>query len=353
MDVVLGFGCFIFVVGAVSLISVLSIYDYSEPIYITPIVITQPISAYPTRLPTQSKQPTSRQPTTFTPSRQPTTFVPTLPTTSPTASPTGNPFYAIDVTYAGVYSTEIYQSVNDSILSWQRTIAQSLPTYAIIPASSAYCGYTFYNETIINDLRIHINIRVIDGIGGVLGSAGPCIYDENNMPRFGVINMDSADVNGMIVDGTLTDVFRHEIGHVLGIGTLWTPDITYSATSTGVGYPYLLTHANAAHVELAGSGVALVEDTGGGGTLGSHWKEAYYDTELMTGYIDVAGFMPLSSLTVGALRDLGYVVNMTNAEPYSIPPTGRRLRKARHIRAKNCTKGLPKPTRIYSTFNKH
>ena len=45
----------------------------------------------------------------------------------------------------------------------------------------------------------------------------------------------------------------------------------------------------------------------------------------MTGYIG-SGANPLSRLTVRSLTDLGYTVNVNNADPYIKPITGRRLR---------------------------
>ena len=43
-----------------------------------------------------------------------------------------------------------------------------------------------------------------------------------------------------------------------------------------------------------------------------------FKNELMSGFI-AAQNNPLSKLTVASLKDLGYVVNMSAAEPYSLP----------------------------------
>jgi hypothetical protein len=51
-----------------------------------------------------------------------------------------------------------------------------------------------------------------------------------------------------------------------------------------------------------------------------------YDTELMTGYLEAPGVpMPLSAMTAASLVDLGYVVDLTKADPYTVPGPGRRL----------------------------
>ena len=44
-----------------------------------------------------------------------------------------------------------------------------------------------------------------------------------------------------------------------------------------------------------------------------------FETEVMTGFIDTVN--PLSAVTVESLGDLGYIVNTTLADPYSLPGT--------------------------------
>ena len=61
-----------------------------------------------------------------------------------------------------------------------------------------------------------------------------------------------------------------------------------------------------------------VENTGGPGTMNSHWRESVFMNELMSGFIAAPG-NPLSRVTVASLQDLGYVVDLSAAEPYALP----------------------------------
>ena len=61
-----------------------------------------------------------------------------------------------------------------------------------------------------------------------------------------------------------------------------------------------------------------VENTGGPGTADSHWRETVFRNEMMTGFVGPSG-NPLSRMTVASLQDLGYVVDLNAAEPYSLP----------------------------------
>jgi hypothetical protein len=65
-----------------------------------------------------------------------------------------------------------------------------------------------------------------------------------------------------------------------------------------------------------------VESTGGLGTAGAHWRESMLGNELMTGFAGPGSEMPFSGVTLGALRDLGYVVDLSRAEAYRAPAPG-------------------------------
>ena len=119
----------------------------------------------------------------------------------------------------------------------------------------------------------------------------------------------------MASNGTLLNVILHEMGHVLGLGTLW----SYKGLSSGSSY----WGANAlnAYRQVGGTGnIVPLETTGTSGTRFVHWSEAVFDNELMTGYVEAAGVsMPLSIVTIGGLHDLGYMVDYGQADAYRLP----------------------------------
>ena len=140
----------------------------------------------------------------------------------------------------------------------------------------------------------------------------------------------------MEASGILKDVILHEMGHVLGIGTLWGVknllDVTDAANPLYVG-----TNGLREYRTLAGSASATgvpVENPGGSGTAGSHWRDSVFRTELMTGYAEPAGVaMPISRITVGSLQDLGYTVNYAAADPYVLPAMTAPVVAARPVTA--------------------
>jgi len=53
--------------------------------------------------------------------------------------------------------------------------------------------------------------------------------------------------------------------------------------------------------------------------VGDHWDETLLQNEIMTCYIENLTLHRLSTLTVAAMADIGYHVNLANAEPWQRP----------------------------------
>jgi hypothetical protein len=205
--------------------------------------------------------------------------------------------YTGDATYEAVFT--------EAAARWEEIILGDLPDFA-----SAQYG-------LIDDLLIDASVVAIDGTGGILGQAGPDSFRTTTLlPAHGIMEFDSADVEGMLAAGTLDDVILHEIGHVLGIGILW----DFLGTRNTLG-DYVGAHGLAEYRALSGNPAAAsvpVEHDGGSGTAEAHWDEETFDAELMTGYAEGSGAMPISRITVGLLEDMGYVVDYAAADPYTL-----------------------------------
>jgi hypothetical protein len=129
-------------------------------------------------------------------------------------------------------------------------------------------------------------------------------------------------MNTLVSRGLLTDVVLHEMGHVLGVGTLWTASGRTLLVGRGTEDPHFT--GPTARAQFAAlntvtySGTPIpVENTGGQGTRDSHWRESIFGRELMQGFAK-AGGMPLSRITTGSLQDLGYLVNLNGSDSYSL-----------------------------------
>jgi hypothetical protein len=186
----------------------------------------------------------------------------------------------------------------------------------------------------IQGLIIWATVEPIDGAGSILGSAGPCyMRNSDSLSYMGRMRFDVADLDNMVNNGTLEAVILHEMLHVIGIGTLWRPPFkslqigSAPATTPFFTGPLARSACINQHAgsSVCGGGVPIEDCVGivgcGSGTINSHWKELTFRTELMTGYVSGAGIPnPFSRMTIQALADLGYTVNINAEDPYTVPP---------------------------------
>lgn len=225
---------------------------------------------------------------------------------------------------------------NDIITNTNEPLA--LPS-GTINAGALGCGTnTVFADgtTSISGLTIFADISSIDGQGGILGQAGPCAFSYNLgtpsafgdvMPRIGTMKFDEADLQGMVQSGTLERVIMHEIGHILGIGTLWSRFRVGRTADFASNPRYVGVNGVEGYKQIGGKSDDIpVANTGGDGTADSHWREETFADELMSGY--ATGDMPVSIMTVKSLQDLGYAVDESKAEEYFVP-----LEKANNFEA--------------------
>lgn len=162
----------------------------------------------------------------------------------------------------------------------------------------------------------------LDGPGRVLGSAGPRVLRPGNtgLPVSGIMMFDSDDLEELESQNTILSVILHEMGHVLGIGTLWLERSLVSGSGTD-NPVYTGESGKRAYQELRGDDELLgvpIANTGGAGTREGHWRETVFQDELMSGFLS-GDTQPLSILTVASLEDLGYAVNTAAADSYTLP----------------------------------
>ena len=205
----------------------------------------------------------------------------------------------------------------------------------------------------ITAVEIEVNLTAIDGPGMILGSAGPTfIRAESAVADFfyaseGIMRFDTDDLAGLESTGRLDDVILHEMGHVLGIGTLW------DLTSFGSNFQQVYVDGTGAYTGAGGIAAYQaeydpaatfipVELDGGPGSANGHWNEASdwpvddenvigfdtdpgdggpaptvidptslnfgrsLDSEIMTGRLSFNSY--LSETTRQSFADIGYVI---------------------------------------------
>eukprot|EP00924_Labyrinthula_sp_SR-Ha-C_P008212 snap_masked-scaffold_11-processed-gene-6.16-mRNA-1 protein AED:0.57 eAED:0.58 QI:0/-1/0/1/-1/1/1/0/311 len=221
----------------------------------------------------------------------------------------------------GLVSSGAQEGFTNAAALWNTVL--TTPPVNPIPLDSelnlaTLCGipYTYPAGSSIIGLDIFVLLMNLDGAGGILGGGGTCTF-TGDIPRIGLMVLDTSDVNNMMKDGLWEVVIKHEMAHVLGVGTSWSKFGLVSGLST-TNPTYNGAFGRSGYESLGGTGNPPVANTGGSGTFGVHWRESTFQNELMTGYVG-GGKNPMSIMTVRSLRDLGYSVDESTAEPYTLP----------------------------------
>lgn len=188
---------------------------------------------------------------------------------------------------------------------------------------------------IVDDILIVASVREIDGQDGILARAGPCgIRGNSQLPFLAAAEFDAADLDWLEANGYLEDVeevFRHEIGHALGLGTVWEAQGLLRNPSRGdldIDAHFAGPLAIAAFDSLGGAGYAdgekvpVENSTGSAASDDSHWREAVLGHELMSPFQYADERDPLSAITVQSLADLGYRVRIGLSQAYRVPGPG-------------------------------
>ena len=246
--------------------------------------------------------------------------------------------FDIELQFLGSISDSLADEVRAERDRWERAIIGDLRDFQ---PDSLEIGNCVNDSTVadrtepIDDLLVLVKADSIDGAGSVLAQAGPCFLRVSDtdpefpsLPLVGSVELDTADVDRLRSDGRLGDVILHELAHALGFsGFMW--EFQGSGTDSigphqlvdgaGSGDPRFTGPLTVRRYHAVGGSDDLVpiEDEGGAGTAGSHWREVDFDNELMTGFIN-DGSNPLSVVTIASFGDMFYAVDLDEADAFSL-----------------------------------
>jgi hypothetical protein len=171
-------------------------------------------------------------------------------------------------------------------------------------------------------LAISLEGIAIDGVGGALAQAGPTSSVSQGgyvLATHGVMQFDTADLGFLESNGILLNWVLHEMAHVIGFGTLWTPNGVYTANSGQfTGANALATYriefsqpaATFVPVELFSGGTNFPnahwdENDGGSCCTGRTSAQGDMTFELMTGWLNAGAY--LSQTSMASFFDIGYL----------------------------------------------
>ena len=225
--------------------------------------------------------------------------------------------YTIEFIYSAAVDDSQKPLFEEAAARWSEVITEDLEDIALNkPADDCFQNEPAFRGT-VDDLVIYVDVSPREP--NILASAGPCLLRPGSgLTAYGTMLFNSDYFSGP----DLFEIILHEIGHVLGVGTLWEIN---DMVNYGFGDPcpadprYTGAGARAEWRALGGSGDIPLEDEFGAGTACAHWDEGEFFDELMTGFSQGASAEPLSRMTVASLEDVGYQVDRSAADSYTLP----------------------------------
>ena len=240
--------------------------------------------------------------------------------------PAPTPGFDVTLRFSSNFPSGARAVVNSAVDTWESILADNeltdIPYNGPANCRNWYVGDPVYQ---VDDVLIFVLADSIDGSSGVLAQAGVCdIRVAGSLPVTAAIEFDSADLD-RLNDNALTVVALHEVAHALGFGTLWAEFGLLENRYPGSG-----TH----DTHFSGSAaIAAFDDAGGSGYTGEkvpvqntspgengHWRRSVFTTEIMGPRLVPGG--ALSAITAQAMADLGYSVDTSHTDPYTITLPG-------------------------------
>ena len=252
-------------------------------------------------------------------------------------APDPNAFNIEVVWIGGEPSGEHRAAFNAAVTRWENIITGDIPDVFV----DANEGGTIEGVKVfglVDDLLIYARLANIDGRGETLGIAGPReMRTHSKLPIVAQMTFDTSDLSDFTPEA-LQDLYLHEMGHCLGIGTVWkrldllkNPSIITliilplevdDADTHFAGAEAIEAFNDAGGTDYTDGKVPVENEKGGSGTRDGHWRQSVFGpNELMEGFASpgAATRQPLSAITIQSLADLGYTVDVRQADAYTLP----------------------------------
>jgi len=211
----------------------------------------------------------------------------------------------------------VQQSMARVTQRW-RSIIRAAPPGEFVRLSAGECRNRVGVAEFITGLRVLITLDSL--APRVAGQGGPCVVRATGLPLFGTISL-NVRTWSQLTDRKLDDLIQHEVGHVLGIGTVWffgdlatlldgdsnAPDPIFSGPAALTAFTRLSNHT-----QFAGRPVPVQVRVRG------HWRANAFGGELMSPTL-ITTPQVTSAVTVATLRDLGWTVELEAYDDYVLP----------------------------------
>ena len=263
--------------------------------------------------------------------------------------------FDIELVYLAGFSDYQKRKIDSAVQRWTALLTADVPEYEFTSDWQASCGPQFSfeirNGERIDDLRIYVGF--LEPSDYAVGRGWPSLVRANHLPVVGCMNLKPLNISS----GDFDDLYftaLHEVGHVLGFGTTWTNNGLLQESSRDVpnGDPHfngplaIAAFDEAGGHQYRGAKVPVAGFRPNGEPDNSHWRDAVFgdQVELMT----ARGGGGLSAITLQSLADLGYSVDLSQADAYTLPAAAAAKPQAVPEKQPLCdVSGRPEPVYVW------
>ena len=251
----------------------------------------------------------------------------------------GDRKFNIDLVFAdeNFYTVKQKQTFKEAAQRWEEIILGDLPNVTFSKSGSRAdtiesIGLTVAITDEVDDIRIFVtSIASQDSFWGI-GGAGRIRW-QNKLPIWGYLALNETKIDDVERSDSFFTLAVHEIGHCLGFGSLWNEDKfdlirLPSEDNPGSDSHFIGSQAIQAFNRLGGLGyrghkVPLENSLNvGSDSRDSHWRESVFGNEIMDPR-SAGGHEPISGITIAALADMGYEVDLSKADEYRLPTSAK------------------------------
>lgn len=222
--------------------------------------------------------------------------------------------FDIDVVIPRWVDDSVRDAITDAALRWA-AILEDTEFENVILDDGADCRGIDVGGEFVDDVMILV--RLPFEIPSSVAQAGICaVRAGSHAPIVGHVSLDRSRLGELEEEGVLEYVALHEIGHVLGFGVTWN-DLYLLGETPNPHFTGPLARAafdSAGGTDFAGAKVPVDRDHG-------HWS-GVLGGELMTR--SLVGEGVLSAVTIQALADMGYQVDLSLAQDFHVSVSGSR-----------------------------
>ena len=226
--------------------------------------------------------------------------------------------FNIELYFEPGFTAEEERTIRRAADRWMEAVTGDLPDMPLDELQELFGQQRLPRSVgVIDDLLIRMSLTTFEGAA----SAG--VYGRRE--ESGHVFLGGASYSlGYVRDRDQAELYNlalHEIGHVLGIGDWtqggalpsWGKMFRDEHTDPHFAGPLAVAAFNAAGGEGYPGGKVPLEDRVP--TLHIHWRQSVIPGDVMSPY----GESLLTAITLQALADLGHVVDVSKADPYTLP----------------------------------